>query len=331
MKTLFKFFACGMTVISAVMFTGCSSDDESFDVMTQSNVTTRSNELDSYTLTFDDVQPNKVAGPTSYGANLYAGYGPNQFLEYTKQFGEDGITFKCGVNAKNGTQSFSNGGIVISKWNMRSNPSSSSGITIPGSLDPKLPQDSIPDDWWYSYYNQCSIYNIYSTDGANSGAGAAPTAGATPDDYFGVMYGYLDSNNAQWMSRPSFSFSEPVIVNGMYICNTAYVYGVVTLGNKWYTNGVVSGETKPLATTNGWLKVVATGYNDGRVTGTVEKFICDYRDNRKPIATSWEYWDGLHDLGEVTKIDFNFYGSDTGEYGLNTPAYLCFDNIQVIY
>lgn len=332
-KNLYKAVLLGAAVVSSVTITGCSSEDEQYDAISQGEVASRSEErATTYTITFNDVLSAQVAGPTSYGANLYTGYGSGQFIEYKTKLGRGStIEFTCGVNVKNNTQTFSNGGIAISKWNMRSNPTSVSGITIPGSFDPKLPQDSIPSDWWYSYYNQCSVYNTYSTDGANSGAGAAPTAGGTPDNYFGVMYGYQDSYNAQWMSKPSFSFSSAVTVKGMYICNTSYVYGVVTLGNKWYTNGAVSGETKPLSTTNGWFKVVATGYKNGNVTGTVEKYLCDYRNNAKPMATTWEYWDDLDQLGEVTKIDFNFVGSDTGEYGLNTPAYLCIDNIQVVY
>lgn len=313
-KNLYKAVLFGVAVVASVTITSCSSEDEPFDTMPQGEVASRSGKSLSYTITFDDVKSYEVAGPTSYGANLYAGYGSGQFREYTKRFGEDDIQFKCGVNTKNNTQTFSNGGIAISKWNIMSNPSGQTG------------------DWWYSYQNQCSVYNIYSTDGANSGAGAAPTAGGTPDNYFGVMFGYQDSYNAQWMSKPSFSFSDPVTVKGMYICNTSYVYGVVTIGNKWYNDkGELSGETKPLTTTNGWFKVVATGYKNGNVTGTVEKYLCDYRDNTKPMATTWEYWDDLDQLGEVTKIDFNFVGSDTGAYGLNTPAYLCIDNIQVVY
>ena len=77
MKKLFKFFACGMTVISAAMFTGCSSDDEPFDMMSQSDVMTRSGERDvAHIITFEEGTPRVLAGPTSYGANLYSNYTP---------------------------------------------------------------------------------------------------------------------------------------------------------------------------------------------------------------------------------------------------------------
>ena len=34
-------------------------------------------------------------------------------------------------------------------------------------------------------------------------------------------------------------------------------------------------------------------------------------------------------MGRVNKVVFNFEGSDTGQWGLNTPAYLALDNITI--
>lgn len=41
--------------------------------------------------------------------------------------------------------------------------------------------------------------------------------------------------------------------------------------------------------------------------------------------TTWSYWP-INAEG-VKTVKFNFTGSDTGDYGLNTPAYLCIDDI----
>ena len=47
------------------------------------------------------------------------------------------------------------------------------------------------------------------------------------------------------------------------------------------------------------------------------------------LVTTWRSWD-LSALGKVNKIKIDFEGSDTGDWGLNTPAYLCIDNVKVV-
>lgn len=301
MRKLFKFLACGMTVISAAMLTGCSSDDEPFDMMPQSNNMTRSGERDvTHIITFEEGN-RTLAGPTSYGANLYSSYTPasGRYVRYTYPY-STGEVFSCGLNNLSG-YNFYNGGIALSQWNIRSNPSGQTG------------------DWWYSYQNQCSVYNTASTDGANQGAGVAGS------NTFGVMYGYQDSYNSSYMSKPYFTFSSPKTVTSMYICNSSYVYGVIENGNSFSA----SGTAQSLEKAKGWFKVTATGYgSDGKAIKTVEKYLCDYRDSTNPkipISTTWEEW--YMGLENVVKVEFNFEGSDSGTYGLNTPAYLCIDNI----
>ena len=42
--------------------------------------------------------------------------------------------------------------------------------------------------------------------------------------------------------------------------------------------------------------------------------------------TDWTYVD-LSSLGKVDQLAFRMTGSRTGDWGLNTPAYFCIDNI----
>ena len=37
----------------------------------------------------------------------------------------------------------------------------------------------------------------------------------------------------------------------------------------------------------------------------------------------------ISSLGKVTSLKFTMEGSDTGEWGLNTPAYFAFDNVVI--
>lgn len=306
MKKTFSFYA--MTVITsiALFVTSCSSDDE-FDSFASSKVmSTRTSIVgDTIIIDFEDDNSIILAGPTSYGENLYADYSGTRFLEWTDAIS----TFTCGINDMNGGQNYYNGGIAISKWNIMSNPAGKTG------------------DWWYSYLNQCSVYNTASTDGTNSNAGHEGS------NNFGVMYGYSDFYNSAYMSNPSFHFEGDLeyTVKRMYICNSSYTYGVMKYGNSFGA----SGSAVPLEDSKGYFKVLAYGY-DASGTPTnggapVEKYLADYRIGTATptaISTIWTSWD-LSALGPVNKVKFNFEGSDSGTYGLNTPAYLCIDDIHI--
>jgi hypothetical protein len=75
-----------------------------------------------------------------------------------------------------------------------------------------------------------------------------------------------------------------------------------------------------------WFKLIITGYNNEEVTGTKEYYLADLRDEATAyIINDWRYVD-LSGLGTVTKLGFELDSSDSGDYGMNTPAYFCFDD-----
>ncbi|MDE5800876.1 MAG: DUF4465 domain-containing protein [Paramuribaculum sp.] len=244
-----------------------------------------------------------LAGPTSYGANLYANFDGPKFTSGAINF-EEGVQFLFGINESlyDDEINFWNGGMVLSQWNYRSNPEGESG------------------DWWMSFNNQCSVYNTASTDGANRGAGAGGS------NTFAVINGYDDPNSMSSMAKFSFSNGALYEVYSIEICTPSYVYGLIANGNP-YGGGA-------LKDNSGWFKIMAYGFDaEGNPTNggqPVEKYICDYRNPNKIIETidTWQTWD-LYPLGKVNTVKFQFAGSDTGAYGLNTPAYMCLDNIKI--
>lgn len=301
-RKIYKTVLFAGAIVAAVTFTSCSSEDEPMMPASadQNELASRSAERDvAHIITFEEGD-RILAGPTSYGANLYANYSGVKYTQYEYSYSR-GETFTCGLNSTSGLN-FSSGGIALSQWNIMSNPSGQTG------------------DWWYSYLNQCSVYNTASTDGLNQGAGAAGS------NTFGIVYGYVDFYNSKWMSKPYFTFSSPKNVVSMYVCNSSYVYGVIKNGNKFGAQG----SADSLEKAKGWFKIAATGYDrNGKAVKTVEKYICDYRDSANPqipVSTTWEEW--TLGLENVVKVEFNFEGSDVDpQYGLNTPAYICIDNI----
>lgn len=273
---------------ASLMFASCSDDDPA-DPTAYHRV-----------IGFENAS-GPLAGPTSYGENLYDGYtGGTQFINGAEKV-EDGVCLEFGINSDAGTYNFWNGGIVLSNWNYRSD--------IEGK----------EAGWWYTYSNQCSVYNTASGDGTNK------EAGADGSNTFAVINGYSDANNSKLASF-NFSNSKEYLVEKIAICPTSYLFGCITEGTAYSNN-----PGKSLKEVGGWFKVTATGYNAaGSKTATVEKYICDYRNASNPveIADLWDIWD-VSAMGRVNKVVFNFEGSDTGQWGLNTPAYLAIDDIVI--
>ncbi len=307
MKKFFSFQTMFAIAAISMSISSCSNEDDNFYAnLNGEGVNTRTEiSGDTTIIDFENAASILLAGPTSYGENLYANYSGSKFLSWTDNFSG----FTCGINILNGGQNYYNGGIAISNWNIMSNPSGKSG------------------DWWYSYLNQCSVYNSASTDGSNE------NAGHDSSNNFGVMYGYSDAYNTSYMSNPEFHFEagEEVTIKRMYVCNSSYLYGVMKYGNQFG----IYGSAVSLEQAKGYFKVLAYGFDaSGQATNggqPVEKYLADYRDGSSTstsISTTWSAWD-LSALGSVNKVKFNFVGSDSGAYGLNTPAYLCIDDIYI--
>ncbi|WP_127124425.1 DUF4465 domain-containing protein [Pseudoflavitalea rhizosphaerae] len=256
----------------------------------------------TYTITFEGLSRSYMADTTPQADNAYSSWGGTQILPYV----HSPSNLRFAINgAGSGPVDYWNHGFIISDWNYKSN--------IPGKTG----------DWWYSWLNQASVYS--GTHGANNG-------GYGGSSNFAVMFGYQDLYNAPYVSRPAINFtSGSGVVEGMYICLSSYTYGVIEYGN---TFG--SGMATPLKDVNGgqgYLKLLAYGFNGSTPTNggdPVEIYLAMYNNHLPVVApvTTWTYFD-LADLGTVTRVEFNIEGNDSGAYGLNTPAYVCMDNVAV--
>lgn len=61
---------------------------------------------------------------------------------------------------------------------------------------------------------------------------------------------------------------------------------------------------------------------------TVDVSLASYSNGNLTINRGWRYVD-LSDLGEVNEIYFTLSSTDSGDYGMNTPAYFCLDKLMV--
>ena len=148
----------------------------------------------------------------------------------------------------------------------------------------------------------------------------------TPDQYnSAVGHGYDDSENfAVAYSTGTISVLnnrlEGDSIRGFYITNDAAAVQTIANGDS-YAKKFAQGD---------YLRVVFTGTHADGTTAKLSYYLADYRSTK---AADWYYldtwqWVDLRELGKVTSISFAIEGSDSGAYGLNTPAYFCLDNFN---
>jgi hypothetical protein len=264
--------------LAVLALTSCSDDDDNND-----NDTVTPAPL---TINFNGIDSKLLAGPTSYGNNLYDGYAeesPVRFYTATITV-NDSIAITAGINPGEPTAwstgndyNFWNGGIAFSTWN------------------------DITSDNWGDYTNQCSSY---------------PSANG---DVFAVIY----QSGSNPMPALTFADGKEYTIGSVQVANTAYAYNVILNGN---------GYASSLADTDGWFKIQAWGFDaNGDLTNSepVEFFLADYTTATSIGALdTWANWD-LSALGRVNSVQFSFEGSDSGSYGLNTPAYAALRSITL--
>ncbi len=318
MKGNLRFLAGAFLLTATALFTGCNSDDDFLMNPQTDSVTpeTRANFNDdgTTTITFDDFDETFMA-VSPKAENYYTLYGYTAENQIREIYDPDFVfvsDMNTVTNSYGAYTEFSSGAIALSKYNYRSD--SAAGKTS-------------GTNWWYTWENQCSVYNTASTDGANTGAGHSGSN-------FAVVYGYSDFGNTEWMAKPEFYFDSPRKFKGLWYCNTAYTYGVIINGNQFGTSGVAT----PLSNLKdsdgnniGYFQVNIECYDvDGNLITTVSKLLADYRYDKPTVSpvTTWTYWD--INVADVQSVKFNFEGSDVDPiYGLNTPAYLCIDDVTI--
>jgi len=104
------------------------------------------------------------------------------------------------------------------------------------------------------------------------------------------------------------------VVPGVYVCNSVYAYNSITKGDDFAGAPFGNGD---------FFTLTIGGSLDGKMVNTEVSFDLA-RD--KNVVTQWTYVD-LSKLGKVDMLFFTLTGSRTGDWGLNTPAYFCIDNL----
>ena len=120
-------------------------------------------------------------------------------------------------------------------------------------------------------------------------------------------------------------------LSGMWVTNNTYAYKAMLEGDAFSrkfgdTTGTKSGLTQ--GTYPDFFKLTIRGYLNGvKKADSTDFYLADYRATSSAndyIVKDWK-WVSLTSLGNVDSVAFELSSSDTGEFGMNTPAYFCLD------
>lgn len=118
-------------------------------------------------------------------------------------------------------------------------------------------------------------------------------------------------------SNATVDFSSPVSLKSVMVNNSTYTYKVIKNGNEYST----------AFTKDSWFKVTFKGFDkEGKEVGTVDVLLADYMNGKNEICNAWKKVD-LSSISNASKITISFDGTDKGDWGLNTPSYVCLDNL----
>lgn len=135
-------------------------------------------------------------------------------------------------------------------------------------------------------------------------------SGAAKSKKFAIAY-----SNASFTCKPDKSGSYSI--KSMMLTNSTYTYLDMLNGSNYSKKFVA----------NDWFKVELKGFWNKVSTGTTEYYLADYRNGKTFISKTWNKVD-VSALGQVDSVAITFASSDNGEWGMNTPAYVCIDNIE---
>lgn len=156
-----------------------------------------------------------------------------------------------------------------------------------------------------------------TTPGWSNQYSAIPGKGVFNSNNYAVGYDY---------GTLRISMSKPDSLTGVFITNSTYTYLTLRDGNEFAKKfGGTSGEDPDYFI----LKITGLG-NKGDTTGTVTFYLADFRleDPQKDFIIREWTWVDLSSLGIVSELRFSLESSDTGLWGMNTPAYFCLDDLH---
>ncbi len=181
---------------------------------------------------------------------------------------------------------------------------------------------------WYVYYSWKGFSPTVSTDNTDHSADSwndyqwgAITGGGVAGAGTPYILGMWDVNET--LDAVPQSPACAVTYNSGAVFDPEEIY---VTNSAWGYYGVKNGSGFNKAfTESDWCKLYIRGVRNGVVTGTVEVYLA----NGTQILNTWKHVD-LDPLGDaVDMIYFQMSSSDTGQWGMNNPAFFCIDRLAI--
>lgn len=204
------------------------------------------------------------------------------------------------------------------------------------------------------YYNGSDLANGFTSSGVHfsnvydemygswSGfaySSKADTQTAGWGNQFSAITGSGAANSQTYgLFSPSYAgtdfitFSALMNVQKIQITNTTYAYLSMKDGDAYSkqfgsstdANGIVDGtEGKDFFA----LTIYAHDAND-QITDSVVTYLADFRFDQDSLDYILNSWKEVELNLQANKLSFKLTSSDNGDFGMNTPAYFAFDNLE---
>jgi len=184
----------------------------------------------------------------------------------------------------------------------------SQGIIFPNNFDPEFQS-------WVGW----SISSVRDsiTPGFTNQYAAIPASGFDESQNYAVSFNFIENGINISDSNEG--------IKGLYVTNNTYTYLSMRDGDAFAKK--FGGET---GDEPDFFLLSIVGYQNGEQnTDTIDFYLADYRfeDNSQDyLIADWSYID-LSSFGNIDSLGFNLSSSDNGQFGMNTPAYFCVDQI----
>jgi len=187
----------------------------------------------------------------------------------------------------------------------------SQNLSLPNNFDPEFQS-------WLGW--SISSVRDSMTPGFGNQYAAIPASGFEGSRNYAVSFQFGE-NGLQFENGNSG-------IEGLYVTNNTYAYLSMRDGDAFAKK--FGGE---IGDDPDFFLLTVLGYTDGeQVADTVQFYLADYRfeDNSEDyLISEWTYVD-LSSLGGVDSLGFSLSSSDNGQFGMNTPAYFCIDQITLM-
>ncbi|MFZ4798381.1 MAG: DUF4465 domain-containing protein, partial [Bacteroidia bacterium] len=204
-------------------------------------------------------------------------------------------------------------------------------ITLQGANDYKIPSTGTVDSKFTSgSFEFKNSYDISFGGYWTSGWAYSKTNDTLVGDYTNLYASYANkgfenSNNYAVSQNNSYLKLKQNSVKGIYVSNTTYAALCLKNGNTFAKKfGGTTGNDSD------WFKLTIYAYQNGNLkTEKAEFYLADFRFQNNAqdyIIKDWTYVN-LQSLGSLDSLKFTLTSSDTGQFGMNTPAFFCVDNI----